>query len=167
MTFLPFFAVSPPPLPLPPDHHPDRAAENGPPPAIGARRQEAGPVLRVRRGRPVPPHVHLRPHCALACLHLVRRRETVLMHQIRGPVVTCHYSKILRNSKPIITKVYIEKTVKGRKIKNIINCFIFTRYAIGNVERNGSIGWLHTLGDQLGKHYNDSVQGTGGTKKIL
>uniref|UniRef100_A0A672GXC4 Voltage-gated inwardly rectifying potassium channel KCNH2 n=1 Tax=Salarias fasciatus TaxID=181472 RepID=A0A672GXC4_SALFA len=32
-------------------------------------------------------------------------------------------------------------------------------YAIGNVERNGSIGWLHTLGDQLGKHYNDSVQG--------
>nr|XP_046226841.1 potassium voltage-gated channel subfamily H member 2 isoform X2 [Scatophagus argus] len=34
-------------------------------------------------------------------------------------------------------------------------------YAIGNVERNGSIGWLHTLGDQLGKHYNDSVQGSG------
>uniref|UniRef100_A0A665VKX8 Voltage-gated inwardly rectifying potassium channel KCNH2 n=1 Tax=Echeneis naucrates TaxID=173247 RepID=A0A665VKX8_ECHNA len=32
-------------------------------------------------------------------------------------------------------------------------------YAIGNVERNGSIGWLHTLGDQLGKHYNDSIQG--------
>ncbi|XP_077364494.1 voltage-gated inwardly rectifying potassium channel KCNH2 isoform X2 [Festucalex cinctus] len=34
-------------------------------------------------------------------------------------------------------------------------------YAIGNVERNGSIGWLHTLGDQLGKQYNDSVPGTG------
>ncbi|XP_034028082.1 potassium voltage-gated channel subfamily H member 2 [Thalassophryne amazonica] len=34
-------------------------------------------------------------------------------------------------------------------------------YAIGNGERNGSIGWLHTLGDQLGKHYNDSVQGSG------
>ncbi|XP_037135568.1 potassium voltage-gated channel subfamily H member 2 [Syngnathus acus] len=34
-------------------------------------------------------------------------------------------------------------------------------YAIGNVERNGSIGWLHTLGDQLGKHYNDSMPGTG------
>ncbi|XP_029385535.1 potassium voltage-gated channel subfamily H member 2 [Echeneis naucrates] len=34
-------------------------------------------------------------------------------------------------------------------------------YAIGNVERNGSIGWLHTLGDQLGKHYNDSIQGSG------
>ncbi|XP_077410355.1 voltage-gated inwardly rectifying potassium channel KCNH2 isoform X1 [Vanacampus margaritifer] len=34
-------------------------------------------------------------------------------------------------------------------------------YAIGNVERNGSIGWLHTLGDQLGKHYNDSIPGTG------
>uniref|UniRef100_A0A3B3B5F8 Voltage-gated inwardly rectifying potassium channel KCNH2 n=1 Tax=Oryzias melastigma TaxID=30732 RepID=A0A3B3B5F8_ORYME len=32
-------------------------------------------------------------------------------------------------------------------------------YAIGNVERNGSIGWLHTLGDQLGKHYNDSIKG--------
>uniref|UniRef100_A0A3B4BCE7 Voltage-gated inwardly rectifying potassium channel KCNH2 n=1 Tax=Periophthalmus magnuspinnatus TaxID=409849 RepID=A0A3B4BCE7_9GOBI len=29
-------------------------------------------------------------------------------------------------------------------------------YAIGSVERNGSIGWLHTLGDQLGKHYNGS-----------
>ncbi|XP_039982707.1 potassium voltage-gated channel subfamily H member 2 isoform X3 [Xiphias gladius] len=34
-------------------------------------------------------------------------------------------------------------------------------YAIGNVERNGSIGWLHTLGDQLGKHYNDSIPGSG------
>uniref|UniRef100_A0A3B3B570 Potassium voltage-gated channel subfamily H member 2 n=1 Tax=Oryzias melastigma TaxID=30732 RepID=A0A3B3B570_ORYME len=34
-------------------------------------------------------------------------------------------------------------------------------YAIGNVERNGSIGWLHTLGDQLGKHYNDSIKGSG------
>uniref|UniRef100_A0A3Q3F2Y1 Potassium voltage-gated channel subfamily H member 2 n=1 Tax=Labrus bergylta TaxID=56723 RepID=A0A3Q3F2Y1_9LABR len=32
-------------------------------------------------------------------------------------------------------------------------------YAIGSVERNGSIGWLHTLGDQLGKHFNDSVPG--------
>uniref|UniRef100_A0A3Q3SXN8 Voltage-gated inwardly rectifying potassium channel KCNH2 n=1 Tax=Mastacembelus armatus TaxID=205130 RepID=A0A3Q3SXN8_9TELE len=32
-------------------------------------------------------------------------------------------------------------------------------YAIGNVERNGSIGWLHTLGDQLGKHYNTNVSG--------
>lgn len=37
--------------------------------------------------------------------------------------------------------------------------FHFPRYAIGSVERNGSIGWLHTLGDQLGKHYNDSIQG--------
>ncbi|XP_068200015.1 potassium voltage-gated channel subfamily H member 2 [Antennarius striatus] len=34
-------------------------------------------------------------------------------------------------------------------------------YAIGNVERNGSIGWLHTLGDQLGKNYNESIQGSG------
>ncbi|XP_057680245.1 potassium voltage-gated channel subfamily H member 2 isoform X1 [Corythoichthys intestinalis] len=34
-------------------------------------------------------------------------------------------------------------------------------YAIGNVERNGSIGWLHTLGDQLGKQFNDSIPGTG------
>uniref|UniRef100_A0A3Q1JDS6 Voltage-gated inwardly rectifying potassium channel KCNH2 n=1 Tax=Anabas testudineus TaxID=64144 RepID=A0A3Q1JDS6_ANATE len=34
-------------------------------------------------------------------------------------------------------------------------------YAIGNVEKNGSIGWLHTLGDQLGKHYNDSIPGSG------
>ncbi|XP_075903842.1 voltage-gated inwardly rectifying potassium channel KCNH2 isoform X3 [Nelusetta ayraudi] len=34
-------------------------------------------------------------------------------------------------------------------------------YAIGNVERNGSIGWLHTLGDQLGKPYNGSIQGSG------
>uniref|UniRef100_A0A671YIF9 Voltage-gated inwardly rectifying potassium channel KCNH2 n=1 Tax=Sparus aurata TaxID=8175 RepID=A0A671YIF9_SPAAU len=32
-------------------------------------------------------------------------------------------------------------------------------YAIGSVERSGSIGWLHTLGDQLGKQYNDSIQG--------
>uniref|UniRef100_A0A8D0CXM5 Potassium voltage-gated channel subfamily H member 2 n=1 Tax=Sander lucioperca TaxID=283035 RepID=A0A8D0CXM5_SANLU len=34
-------------------------------------------------------------------------------------------------------------------------------YAIGSVERNGSIGWLHTLGDQLGKHYNSSILGSG------
>ncbi|KAL4000627.1 leucine-rich repeats and death domain-containing protein [Sarotherodon galilaeus] len=31
-------------------------------------------------------------------------------------------------------------------------------YAIGSVERNGSIGWLHTLGDQLGKHFNVDIQ---------
>ncbi|KAM8881046.1 voltage-gated inwardly rectifying potassium channel KCNH2 [Synchiropus picturatus] len=34
-------------------------------------------------------------------------------------------------------------------------------YAIGSVERNGSIGWLHTLGDQLGKSFNVSVPGSG------
>ncbi|XP_038165076.1 potassium voltage-gated channel subfamily H member 2-like, partial [Cyprinodon tularosa] len=34
-------------------------------------------------------------------------------------------------------------------------------YAIGNVEKNGSIGWLHTLGDQLGKQFNDSIPGSG------
>uniref|UniRef100_A0A669EV08 Voltage-gated inwardly rectifying potassium channel KCNH2 n=1 Tax=Oreochromis niloticus TaxID=8128 RepID=A0A669EV08_ORENI len=34
-------------------------------------------------------------------------------------------------------------------------------YAIGSVERNGSIGWLHTLGDQLGKHFNGSIPGSG------
>ncbi|XP_029110850.1 potassium voltage-gated channel subfamily H member 2 [Scleropages formosus] len=34
-------------------------------------------------------------------------------------------------------------------------------YAIGNVERNGSIGWLHSLADQLGKPYNESTRGSG------
>lgn len=34
-------------------------------------------------------------------------------------------------------------------------------YAIGNVERSGAIGWLHTLGDQLGKPYNYSVAHSG------
>ncbi|XP_029313295.1 potassium voltage-gated channel subfamily H member 2 [Cottoperca gobio] len=34
-------------------------------------------------------------------------------------------------------------------------------YAIGSVERSGSIGWLHTLGDQLGKQYNSSILGSG------
>uniref|UniRef100_A0A8C4CBW3 Voltage-gated inwardly rectifying potassium channel KCNH2 n=1 Tax=Denticeps clupeoides TaxID=299321 RepID=A0A8C4CBW3_9TELE len=34
-------------------------------------------------------------------------------------------------------------------------------YAIGSVERNGSIGWLHTLGDQLGKPYNTTVPSSG------
>ncbi|KAM4623663.1 voltage-gated inwardly rectifying potassium channel KCNH2-like [Polymixia lowei] len=36
-------------------------------------------------------------------------------------------------------------------------------YAIGNVERSGSarIGWLDSLGDQLGKPYNDTISGSG------
>ncbi|KAB5586487.1 hypothetical protein PHYPO_G00002230 [Pangasianodon hypophthalmus] len=34
-------------------------------------------------------------------------------------------------------------------------------YAIGSVERSGAIGWLHTLGDQLGKPYNYSVVNSG------
>ncbi|XP_051537905.1 potassium voltage-gated channel subfamily H member 2-like [Myxocyprinus asiaticus] len=34
-------------------------------------------------------------------------------------------------------------------------------YAIGDAERKCSIGWLHSLGDQLGKHYNSSIQGSG------
>ncbi|XP_036445255.1 potassium voltage-gated channel subfamily H member 2 [Colossoma macropomum] len=38
-------------------------------------------------------------------------------------------------------------------------------YAIGNVERSGDIGWLHALGDQLGKPYNDSAPGSGPTIK--
>ena len=44
-------------------------------------------------------------------------------------------------------------------LNHIVVLVILIRYAIGNVERNGSIGWLHTLGDQLGKHFNDSVPG--------
>ncbi|KAI5625675.1 microtubule-associated protein 4 isoform X1, partial [Silurus asotus] len=36
-------------------------------------------------------------------------------------------------------------------------------YAIGNVERSGSsrIGWLDSLGDQLGKPYNDTIPASG------
>ncbi|KAI5106524.1 potassium voltage-gated channel subfamily H member 2 [Silurus meridionalis] len=34
-------------------------------------------------------------------------------------------------------------------------------YAIGSVERSGAIGWLHTLGDQLGKPYNNSALNSG------
>ncbi|XP_076827439.1 voltage-gated inwardly rectifying potassium channel KCNH2 isoform X2 [Brachyhypopomus gauderio] len=34
-------------------------------------------------------------------------------------------------------------------------------YAIGSVERNGSIGWLNTLADQLGKPYNDTIPNSG------
>ncbi|XP_030016659.1 potassium voltage-gated channel subfamily H member 6-like [Sphaeramia orbicularis] len=36
-------------------------------------------------------------------------------------------------------------------------------YAIGNVERatSAGIGWLHTLGEQLGRPYNDSISGSG------
>ncbi|XP_062847284.1 potassium voltage-gated channel subfamily H member 2 [Trichomycterus rosablanca] len=38
-------------------------------------------------------------------------------------------------------------------------------YAIGSVERTGAIGWLHTLGDQLGKPYNNSDPRAGPTIK--
>ncbi|XP_076147555.1 voltage-gated inwardly rectifying potassium channel KCNH2 [Alosa pseudoharengus] len=38
-------------------------------------------------------------------------------------------------------------------------------YAIGSVERGGSIGWLHALGDQLGKPYNSSIMGSGPSVK--
>jgi hypothetical protein len=36
-------------------------------------------------------------------------------------------------------------------------------YAIGNVERAGAarIGWLDSLGDQLGKPYNQTIPGSG------
>ncbi|XP_051543749.1 potassium voltage-gated channel subfamily H member 2-like [Myxocyprinus asiaticus] len=34
-------------------------------------------------------------------------------------------------------------------------------YAIGNMEHNGSIGWLHSLGVQLGKNVNSSIKGSG------
>ncbi|KAJ8278771.1 hypothetical protein COCON_G00058370 [Conger conger] len=34
-------------------------------------------------------------------------------------------------------------------------------YAIGSMERNGSIGWLHSLGDQLGKPYNVTARSSG------
>ncbi|XP_062338231.1 potassium voltage-gated channel subfamily H member 2-like [Osmerus eperlanus] len=38
-------------------------------------------------------------------------------------------------------------------------------YAIGNVERSGAarIGWLDSLGDQLGRPYNESIPGSGPT----
>ncbi|KAG7488697.1 hypothetical protein MATL_G00036460 [Megalops atlanticus] len=38
-------------------------------------------------------------------------------------------------------------------------------YAIGNVERNGGIGWLHSLGDQLDKPFNKSNPLSGPTIK--
>ncbi|KAI2648741.1 Potassium voltage-gated channel subfamily H member 2 [Labeo rohita] len=34
-------------------------------------------------------------------------------------------------------------------------------YAIGNVEQNRSIGWLHSLGVDLGKPYNSTIKGSG------
>ncbi|XP_057178459.1 potassium voltage-gated channel subfamily H member 2-like [Triplophysa rosa] len=34
-------------------------------------------------------------------------------------------------------------------------------YAIGNVEQSGSIGWLHSLGLQLDKPYNNTIRGSG------
>ncbi|XP_058621563.1 potassium voltage-gated channel subfamily H member 2 isoform X3 [Onychostoma macrolepis] len=34
-------------------------------------------------------------------------------------------------------------------------------YAIGNVEQNRSIGWLHALGVDLGKPHNSSIKGSG------
>lgn len=61
--------------PPPPDHHPDWPVEDSPPPTAGARGQETGPLLGVRRRRPLPAHVHLRPHRSLAGLHLVRSRR--------------------------------------------------------------------------------------------
>ncbi|XP_066534725.1 potassium voltage-gated channel subfamily H member 2a [Hoplias malabaricus] len=40
-------------------------------------------------------------------------------------------------------------------------------YAIGNVERSGStrIGWLDSLGEQLGKPYNETIPGSGPSTK--
>lgn len=69
--FCPFSSV-----PFPSDHHFDRPVENCSPTPPGPRGQEAGSLLRVRSGRPLPPHVHLRPHRPLAGLHLVRRHDT-------------------------------------------------------------------------------------------
>ena len=53
------------------DDDPDRAAEDGAAAAAGARGAQDRPLLGVRRGRPRPPHGHVRPHRALARLHLV------------------------------------------------------------------------------------------------
>lgn len=57
---------------LNPDHHADWPTEDGSPPAAGARRPQAGPLLRVRRRRAHAAHVHFCPHCTLVGLHLVR-----------------------------------------------------------------------------------------------
>ena len=53
------------------DNDPDRAAEDCAAAAAGARGAQDRPLLGVRRGRPRPPHGHVRPHRALARLHLV------------------------------------------------------------------------------------------------
>lgn len=39
---------------------------------IGASSKETGPLFRVWCSSALPPHVHLRPHCPLAGMHLVR-----------------------------------------------------------------------------------------------
>lgn len=50
----------------------DRAAENCEAAAAGACGSETGPLLGVRSSGALPAHVHLRAHCALVGLHLVR-----------------------------------------------------------------------------------------------
>lgn len=53
------------------DHHPHRSAENSSPAALGPCGPEAGPLLRVWRRCPLPPHVYLCSDRPLAGLYLV------------------------------------------------------------------------------------------------
>lgn len=66
-TYIQSFAA----LPLLTDHHPDWLAENSSAVAIGSCSQEVGPLLRVWRRCPLPPHVYLCSDCPLAGLYLV------------------------------------------------------------------------------------------------
>lgn len=52
-----------------------RTAENCQAAAAGASGSEAGPLLGVWGSSALPAHVHLRAHCTLVGLHLVRHRQ--------------------------------------------------------------------------------------------
>lgn len=62
------------------DDHPDRAAENGPAPASGARRPQNRPLLGVRCGGASAAGGNFCADCPLARMHLVRDRERRALH---------------------------------------------------------------------------------------
>lgn len=114
------------------DDYPDWIVKDGSIAATGPSGQENRPVLGVWSGRSGLAHVYVRPHCSLACLHLVRDSGNIFfpLNALIGPLV-------------IFLSIF--RYAIGNAERPILQ---------------GKIGWLDALAADTQQHY--TINGTGG-----
>lgn len=106
------------------DDHPHWTAEDGSAPSASASGEKNRQILGIRSSRAGTADVHIRSHCALAGLHLVRD------------------SKCRKGSRNLIGSYAVHRSTSRYAIGNAERPIL-----------NGRIGWLDALATDTNQHY--------------